>query len=197
MTSPDPLYPLRQETQAVLERAVGEGRLDLGEFSELAGLVWSTDDPKQLEKLILESHVGSELSPFGEPPAPREASGTAIAVLSDHKRTGNWVIPKEMTVVSVLGDVNLDLCEATPSSLEIVINATLVLSDLKITVPPGVQVYSDNNAILSDNKIESSAPLPGAPKVFIKGLSVLSDIKVKVNDPNTQETSWWRRVLGS
>lgn len=103
MTNPDPLDSLRRRTQEVLEKAVGEGGLDLGEFSELAGLVWSTDDPKQLERLILESHVGSELSPFGEPPAPGEASGTAVAVLGDHKRTGSWVVPEHLTVVSVMG----------------------------------------------------------------------------------------------
>lgn len=196
MITPDPLDSLRRRTQEVLEKAVGEGRLDLGEFSELAGLVWSTDDPKQLEKLILESHAGSELSPFSEPPSPEEASGTAVAVLGDHKRTGSWVVPEHLTVVSVMGGVTLDLRQATASSREITIYATMVLSNLKITVPPGVEVYSDSIGILSGDKIESSTPLPGAPKVFIKGLSVLSDIKVRVKDPDDPESSWWRRALG-
>ena len=57
MTSPVPFQDKREYAQAQLTQAVGDGRLDLGRFSDLVGTVWETDDIATIDRITREVAV--------------------------------------------------------------------------------------------------------------------------------------------
>jgi hypothetical protein len=99
---PDDLEPRRRDAQQRLERAVGEGRLTLDEFTDRVGRVWAADDGVAIERLTTDL-------PTPVVGGTRAGRSVLVSVLGDLKRRGRWSLRRRTTVLLLLGDVDLDL----------------------------------------------------------------------------------------
>ena len=109
------------------------------------------------------------------------ANQRIITVLSSSNRTGQWVVPREITVFGVLGSTELDFTDAIFQHQHVKVKIVNVLSSIEIFVPENVNVSSSLIDIISSS--ENTAPsMAGrqAPVISIEGWSVLSSQEVKV-----------------
>lgn len=135
------------------------------------------------------------------PALPPESSLTAV--LGDCRREGAWRVGRATTVYSILGDVLLDLRQAVLDAEIIEMRAYTVMGDLKVIVPPGVEVRLRGFSVLGDQKHrdksetgESGRTVPTRHTLVVNGTGVMGDVSVVTLDLGQREPKWWRRRKG-
>ncbi|WP_088331875.1 LiaF domain-containing protein [Lacimicrobium sp. SS2-24] len=104
-----------------------------------------------------------------------------ISVLSSNQHSGQWLVPAEITVVNILGSVELDFSEAIFQHQHIVIRVNNWVGSLSILVPEEINVVSNMFNIIgsSENRAPSMSGRQ-APKIVIEGYSVLGSLEVSL-----------------
>src|SRR5699024_10919306 len=92
----------REAAAETLQRAVGDGRLELAAFSDRVGRVWAADTHDELAVATADLPVESAVAS-----TPRVSS--VVSFLGDRKQVGRWRLPDKLRVLGLLGDVHLDL----------------------------------------------------------------------------------------
>ena len=173
---PDDLEPQRRAAQQSLERAVGEGRLTLDEFTDRAGAVWAAGTGAEIERTTADL-------PVPVVGGTKPGRSTLVGVIGDVKRRGRWSLRRRTTAVLLLGDVDLDLRGAVlePGDEPVTIDTWSVIGDSTVTVPEGVEVELGGFTLLGDRKIELAAVprVPGTPVVRVRVWSLIGDTTVR------------------
>lgn len=168
----------REHAAELLQRACGEGRLTLEEFSERVGAVWAAETAGELAAAtsgIAQPLVGTATS-----------SGTHVVLLGDQKRVGRWRLPRRLRLFGLLGDWELDLrgavldAEAFTDGVVDIRHFSL-MGDLKVIVPEGVEVELGGFDLLGDRSLElAPVPLrPGAPRIRLRCYGLMGDVEVR------------------
>ena len=113
--------------------------------------------------------------------APREERIRSI--MASTKRRGIFQVPPELRVTSVMSETYLDFTEAQFGAGVTEIKIRVLMSSLKMILPPGVRVVFQPGTFMSDAADESVDAPPvgsGAPVVRITGPVIMSDLKVSV-----------------
>ncbi|WP_168201030.1 DUF1707 domain-containing protein [Allokutzneria sp. NRRL B-24872] len=168
------LQPSKEAAQQALERAVGQGRLTLDQFTERVDLVWQAESLAELEKAT------SGL------PAPIEDATVVVvgsvrhSVFDDVKRKGRFALRSGTTVSSVFGDVRLDLRDAVITESVVDITGSTFFGDVKVVVPEGVQVEVESSLFFGAEKIRvAEVPrIPGSPIIRLRARTFFGDVKV-------------------
>ncbi len=104
-----------------------------------------------------------------------------ISILSSNQHSGQWLVPAEIRIISVLGSIELDFSEAIFQHQQIVIRVNNWIGSLTILVPEQVNVVSNMFNIIGST--DNRAPCMGdrqAPQIIIEGYSVLGSLDVKL-----------------
>jgi hypothetical protein len=175
---PDDLEPRRRDAQQQLERAVGEGRLTLDEFTDRAGSVWAAQSGAELERTTADL-------PVPVVGGTKPGRSTLVSVLGDLKRRGRWSLRRKTSAILLLGDLDLDLrgavLESGGQGEPITIDAYSVIGDVEVVVPEGVEVEVGGFTLLGDQKVElASVPrVRGTPMVRVRVWGLLGDVTVR------------------
>jgi Cell wall-active antibiotics response 4TMS YvqF len=111
-----------------------------------------------------------------------------VAIFSESRKQGRWVVPRHVRVLSIFGNAKVDLREAILQYKETIIEAHSILADIQIIVPPDVIVECDGDALLGSFTIDegkrrgarSQPPSPDAPVVRVIGSAHLASVTVKI-----------------
>ena len=111
-----------------------------------------------------------------------------VAIFSESRKQGRWVVPPHVRVLSIFGNAKVDLREAILQYRETVIEAQAVLAEIEIIVPPDVIVECDGDAFMGSFTIDegrhrgarSQPPSPLAPVVRVTGSAYLASVTVKI-----------------
>lgn len=144
------------ERARVVERlteAVGEGRLTLADFDDRVGAVLAAVTDTDLER-----HT-ADLPAVAQRPVLRLRSRA-----SSLKRTGRWVVPREVVVETRASSVRLDLTQAVVSSATVDVSLEVRSSSVLFVLPPGASASLD--------EVELSASTAGAKVPDTGGLHV-------------------------
>ncbi|BAH54581.1 LiaF domain-containing protein [Rhodococcus opacus] len=164
---------LRETAQVRLEKAVGDGRLTLEEYSEQAAVVWSRDaDLARLRQLV----------PVDTPPPPvSRPQSTLIGIFGDTRRSGRWSLAVKTLALLLFGDVKLDLRSAVIGARTSTITLVTLFGDSTITVPEGVHVEVGGFDLFGDRELDAGAqdPGPGAPAIRVVSYSLFGDLRVR------------------
>ncbi|MDO5076018.1 LiaF domain-containing protein [Corynebacterium sp.] len=181
MNLPLPYQDKRNLAQDVLTRAVGQGRLDLGSYSDLVGEVWATDDPAVLDRIIQSMEVAPTAHPHAQPQPPRiPPQHRHIAILGEHSVKGEVLLPQELTAASILGEVRLDFRKAKVSQSVTVINVVNILGAMKLVVPRGVAVHSQVISVLASESLRNEQPQDSdAPSIVLRGINICGEVSIK------------------
>jgi hypothetical protein len=111
-----------------------------------------------------------------------EESERILAIMSETRRTGLWVVPRRLDVVSVMSETVLDLRQASllPGVTDIAI--TGVMTQVTIIVPENVRVINRVFAFMGSARDRTwKAPYPDAdaPVVRIDGWAIMAEVWVK------------------
>ena len=178
----------RQLVFDVLDAAYCEGRITSDEHVE------RLDQARQARTFAELAAITDDLAPLQqagstyETPAHQAVVDTSsatgeidrfVAILGDVKRTGMWRLRARSTGFVALGDVKLDLRTAVLVAHECVIDLPVLMGDLKIWLPEGVQVRDETVSVLGSVKLLGLTPTsPDAPVIVLKGIVALGDVKV-------------------
>jgi hypothetical protein len=208
----------RQELNDELTRAVGQGRIDLAEFSDLVDVIWSTTDPRQfgrIEKLVhgtpestdsSDNRDGRDIEELAEKaapslydpaPAPVRQAGTTHW-FNDIERVGSFQVAECENHTLICSDLTFDLREATLSAEVTVFDITSYFGTIAVTVPPGVRVDNRINGVMSSVSEEPGRNIgQSSPTVVLQGRSICGDMSITVRDHGEKrERSWWSWLTG-
>ncbi len=183
----------RHRVAEVLRQAAGEGRLDLSELDERLEATYAAKTYADLVPITadLPGHAGAQ-PPVRRSTAPGQPShplvpaptwSNSVAVMSETKRQGQWLVPEQHTAFSMMGSVRLDLREAQFAAREVVINAFSIMGDVTIVVNEHTQVIVDGVAIMADfNQARDKVPAridANSPVVRVKGMALMASVSVQ------------------
>lgn len=112
--------------------------------------------------------------------------GRLLAIMGESRRTGRWLVPGALRVISVMSDTRLDLTQAVMASGTSEIHVTAMWSACRLIVPPGMRVVNEMHAIMSSvtsNADEMDPPgisRPNAPTIRLTGTALMAEVKVLV-----------------
>ncbi|WP_313094672.1 LiaF domain-containing protein [Corynebacterium variabile] len=259
MTSPEPTDPTdptdptaplparitddrRQALNEKLTLAVGQGRIDLSEFSTISDAVWSVTDAdrfSRIEQLVTGKTTppdDAEIDRLAEKaaPSPEDAANpgdpanpapavkpkgsiSSFSTTINHYQSTTVVpenhVPTQSTWFGdirlkgtmqlreregyslVFGDLDLDLRDMTLTASTTVLQVNLIFGDVKLTVPPGVQVVNQMKLTFGDVKVSqreggATPNYPGAPTVLLTGRTMFGDLRVRVAEPGEKQGFW-------
>lgn len=140
---------------------------------------------------------GQGLEPATRPAAPVAGSAgqsnqsSQVRVFGDLTRTGQFRLEEKSSSLMLFGDVFLDLREAElPAESEV--TAYSLFGDVKVVVPPGVNVLVSGFSLFGDDKVENSQRAEGGPTLKIHRVGAFSDVKVKTALPGEKISKRWR-----
>jgi len=181
------------ERERALERlraAAVEGGLTFQELVARTGRVHAADTPLEVEVVIGDLPA----TPSRVVPAS-PGRRWVVAVIADERLTGRWTTPPRLTAVAVVGDVIVDLREATVRGEQLSIQATALVGDVFVLVPPGATVEMSGVAVLGHKKVavEPAEYTLAVPVVRVSAVTILGDVIVATQLPKSRIKSAWAR----
>lgn len=184
----------RDQVAEVLHTAYAEGRITPDEHAErTAALLRSRtfDDLTVLTADLVPTALAvPDSGPSGISPQPEPTRLTAI--LASSKRVGPWRVSRSTATNVLLGDVLIDLTEATFETSVVEVNCAQLMGSTKIRVPVGTTVTLEAANILGDSSVKDVGPPdPSMPTVVVRGFNILGDIQVR----GPKKPPPWRRKV--
>ena len=111
-----------------------------------------------------------------------------VTILGEARRDGRWVPARRTRVLNVLGETTLDFREARLGPGVTTVQVKVVLGNLKVIVPPGLDVAIECPAILSsikrDESIGSFEPAAADdPSLRVQGSVILGELRIEERLP--------------
>jgi len=184
----------RDAVVARLNEAVGEGRLTLQEFSDRIGEVYAARTHGELAPITADLPA---LPPIRTPSRTRRVM--LGLMFGGSKRSGPRALEEDIIAVALLGDVEINLCDARITSREITIHAWAIVNDVEVIIPEGVAVELSGVAVKGDLENWVTPASPGTSRFVVKiqGHAVLGDVEVRRPWPKKAVRGWRRRSIGS
>jgi hypothetical protein len=182
----------RDTTVARLQKALGEGRIDLDEFGQRASAAYAAVTADELAALIAD---------LPDDAAPRpEIVGTrtpeeVTSVFGDISLTVGGPPPQRAS--TVFGDVRIDLRALRTDADRIDLHLSTVFGDIDVIVAEGVDAELLGRTVFGDRKVEL-APLQrlqGTPRVVVHARAIFGDLKLR-SLALGESPSRWRALLG-
>lgn len=192
----------RDAVVAIINRGLTEGRLTPAEHAQRVTRARSALTQPELSLLtadlvvIQDAHHADEVMPVGGAVVtPLTHRSTEVsAFMSTKQRQGTWLVPPQLNANSVMGTVKLDLREAVFETLDVTINLTCIMGEVKVWIPEGTQVVDETHSVLSEVKLKKlSPPRPGRPRIVFTGLVIMGDLIVY----GSEYVSFADRVAGN
>ncbi|WP_216216073.1 DUF1707 SHOCT-like domain-containing protein [Amycolatopsis aidingensis] len=170
----DELQQQKEAAQTRLERAVGEGRLTLDEYTDRVARVWAATDTATID---------SALSDLPAPLVRAEPVATRMSidvVFDDIKRSGRFALASGDRIAGFFGDVKLDLRQAVLTEPVVELSVSTVFGDVRVTVPEGIEVEVKSFTLLGDRDVQTTSErVPGSPRLLLKANTVFGDVRVR------------------
>jgi hypothetical protein len=165
----------RERALAVIQLACVDGRLTLEELGHRVEIVERASTAAELWSAT--SDVAPALTPSHSTP-PR----STVAIMSEVTRTGRWRVGESTRAVAVMGKCKLDLRNAAISAQVTTIRVRVVMGEIEVLVPEGVEVELETTTIMGNREVKGlrELPPPGAPVVRLTGLALMGAVNVRV-----------------
>jgi len=144
----------RDRVVTLLGEAAADGRLTPGEHTDRVERAYQARTLGELAVLTTDL-VGPSAQPIR-----LDGRRPVAGIFGRDSRDGCWVVPVNLPVIAICGEVELDLRDALLQSGRIVIYATLILGTIHLIVPDGVVIETTGSAILT-RRITRTVRLPG------------------------------------
>jgi hypothetical protein len=179
----------REAVVTRLQTAVGEGRIDLDEFSQRADAAYAAATTAELDALTADL-PNDRVEIVGEVVQP----GPITSVFGDVKLAATTGVPERAT--TVFGDVRIDLRGLRTAAETVELQLGTVFGDVEVIVSEGVAAQIEGWTLFGDRRTEL-APVPrlaGTPRVVVRGWTVFGDLKLRSLAPG-ESASRWRAVM--
>jgi len=181
----------REATVEQLRAASAEGRLTLEELTERVGAAYESRTHGELEALTRDLPAQAASSTAIAP--RRRPTRFVFALFASSEREGRLRLRRRVTCVSLFGNVDLDLREATFEGDAIDVYAVGAFAALDVYVPEGVEVDFRGLSVFGHARArgDEPPPRPGTPLVRVHALSLWAGLDVW-----RVPVAWAGRTLG-
>lgn len=176
----------REAAVEVLQRAAGDGRVPLQEFSERVGAALAAETRDQLEAAT----AGLEPAP---PVGSTRTVSSIVAFFGNRRQMGRWRLPGTLRARALFGDIYLDLRGVVVSDETVEISAVTLFGNLSVDVPEGVEVELTGFDVFGDRELRLT-PVPrrsGTPLIRVRAYGLLGDVHVRTPAEGEEPPSWW------
>ena len=165
----------REHAVELLRDHAAEGRLTLEEFTERMSAAYLARTKDELEELARDLPSLQALAVSRRRPAR-----LLFSLLGSTEREGRLRVRRRVVCLTVLGNVDLDLRQATLEGDLITIVALGVFGTIDVYIPEGVELDLHGLALGGHKRAHGNdpAPSPGTPLVRIYAVSLLAGIDV-------------------
>jgi hypothetical protein len=185
------------ERERVVERlrdASAEGRLTLEEFIERMTSAYDARTHAELEQLMRDLPAGS-----GERvPSRRRPTRFLFSVLGSTEREGRIRVRRRVACLTVFGNIDLDLRQATLDGDVITIVVCGAFGAADVYVPEGVEVDFRGLSLFGHARARGNdaPPRPGTPLVRVTAVSLWAGIDVWRVPPAWSQRTWREIIKG-
>ena len=165
------------EREAVVDQlraASAEGRLTLEELTTRTEAAYAARTRGELATVTTDLPVRRPATASEQP----ARASRIISVFADVTRTGSWRAEGSVTPMSLFGDVELDLRQATVPSGEASILAIAPFGDIEVIVPDGVSVELSGFSVFGRTKLDvrEAASAASAPVVRVRAFTIFGSV---------------------
>ncbi|MDJ0394727.1 DUF1707 domain-containing protein [Rhodococcus sp. G-MC3] len=188
----------KEHVGQLLQRAVGQGMLSLGEFTERMDTALAAKTRGELNSVVADlpgMQIAEQHRPehqfYSRPPAGTHghevgqrggAGGDVVkGTMSTVSRKGPWHVPPKLSIESKMSTVTLDFTQAVMSTQVVEVTVNDYCSTISLVVPPEATV--DLNAVetvggSANNKVRTGPPI-GPLHVIVRGKVRFGSITAK------------------
>jgi len=164
----------RDRVLALLAEAMSDGRLTPDEHAERVQRACTARTLGELADLTADLVVASAQ------PVRVDDGRMITGVFGPAKRDGRWVVPENLTVTAMFGEVEVDVTEAILQSRHVRLHANVIGGRLRLVVPDGVSVVVTAPMVLARRR--GGTPLPAGsetPVIEVTGLVLGGEVIVR------------------
>lgn len=173
----------REAVAELLRAAAGDGRIDLEELEERLEKAFAAKTYGDLEPLTADlPDQAAVTAPEAEEPLELRS------VVGDINQTGYWVVPRNISVISQMGNIKIDFSQAECRHREVTLDVKSSMGNVTIIVPHGWSVRT-HRLHLTVGSVRNKAidpPHPDVPTLEVTGRAAMGDVKIRY--PNRWET---------
>jgi hypothetical protein len=194
----------RERTVQVLCAHYAQDHLTTQELEARFEQVYRAPSPAALQSLLAGLPTLPAASAPAAPPMYALAPATAVpaekrmlALMSEVSRKGTWVVPARIRAKAFMGTVRLDLREAEIPPGGVDIDATAVMGEVRVVLPPGLSAEVDGLAIMGEftDRTSGAPPTGTAPLVRVTGTAFMGAVRVETRLPRESTLEAWKRRL--
>ncbi|HEY7813318.1 MAG TPA: DUF1707 domain-containing protein [Nakamurella sp.] len=160
----------------LLQRAVGQGMLDLDEFSARTDVALAARTRTELNRVLLDL-------PDLVPDQPLRTDDVLVlrSTLSEVHRRGRWRVPGRLVVISRLGATRLDFTEAEFTQSRVIIELAVTGGSVDLLVPPTATVLTNAVATIGGQVVDRRPPLRdlGEPTFVLTGKVRAGEVRIR------------------
>jgi hypothetical protein len=180
----------REVIVARLQKALGEGRIDLDEFGHRAGVAYAAATLAELDAVV------ADLPTDARPPVEivgTRAPEVVSSVFGDVRLAGGSAPQR---VSTVFGNVKIDLRGLRTDADRLDLYLSTVFGDIEVIVAEGVDAELQGRTVFGDRRTEL-APVPrlaGTPRIVVHARAVFGDLRLRSLAPG-ESPSRWRALM--
>ena len=158
----------------MLGEAMSDGRLTQEEHAERVQRAFSARTLGELAELTADLAVPSAQ------PVRLDGGRTITGIFGPARRDGRWVVPENLTVTAMFGEVEVDFRQAILQASRVQVYATVFGGRLRLIVPDGVSVIVSGHMVLGRKRGSTPQPAgPDAPVIEVKALVLGGELSVR------------------
>lgn len=160
----------------LLQRAVGQGMLDLDEFSERTDAVLAARTRSEVNAVLFDL-------PDLVPDEPASAVDVLVlrSMLSEVTRSGRWRVPARLLVTSRLGVTRLDFTDAVLADPHVTIELAITGGIVELRVPRRATAWTANVRVTGGRVTDRRRPpadRAGEPKFELRGRVLAGEVRI-------------------
>lgn len=177
-----PVKYLRDRIIDQLKYNLSKDHLEMQEFEQMVNIALTTQSKSELLSLVadLPTKGGNEIK---KPETGIEITGnrdSITCIMSEIKRNGNWLQSRDLKILTVMGASEIDFSEVSFNSDVVYVSVNCWFGEVKIIVPPGVNVVVNVKGIAAGIENESRKSIdPNLPTIILEGKVLFGALVVK------------------
>jgi len=188
----------REQTISELSQHFANDDLSLDELERRIEQVYKAASVSELDAITSDLRVSQLPATAGPSSAPVSSArmdyGTSnlpapnsrlLAVMSESRRTGRWLVPQRLDVVALMADTKIDLTSAVMPAGGAEFHVRSVWAACKIIVPPEMRVINEMHAIMASvvskaDEMDAEGAKGHGPTLRLTGTAFMAEVKVVV-----------------
>jgi hypothetical protein len=169
----------RDRVLALLSEAMSDGRLTPDEHADRVQRACSARTLGELAELT------ADLAASSAQPVQLDGGKVIAGIFGPARRDGRWVVPENLTVTAMFGEVEVDFTQAILQVSRVQVYATVFGGRLRLIVPDGVSVIVSGHMVLGRKRGGTPPPAgPGTPVIEVRALVLGGELAVRTPPKN-------------